>query len=182
MAITTQTIIPASFTAGDTVLWTESHADYPASTWALRYFFRREGRRPVEVEGVASSDAFTFTLTAEASGEFDDGRWRWFSRASKQDEGSISVDSGTILVYPDPSAQHSPSFSEQALEMVEASIRGDLPTAQESISIAGADINLMSISERFVLRDKIKAEIARERQARRLSSGYNRKGLQVRFI
>lgn len=66
--------------------------------------------------------------------------------------------------------------------MVEASIRGDLPTAQESVSIAGVDITKMSISERFALRDKIKAEIARERKQRRLQRGEMHKGLQVRFL
>ena len=59
--------------------------------------------------------------------------------------------------------------------------RGDLPTAQESINLAGLDITKMSLSERFALRDRIKAEIARERQRRRLNKGNYRHGLQVRF-
>ena len=149
----------------------------------MRYFFKREGCKTVEVDATASGDAFAVTLAAEDSGQLAPGRWSWYARATLQGTGTIIVDKGTVDVLPDPSAAHTPKFSEAALAMVEASLLNDMPTAQESVSISGMDITTMSISERFILRDKIKAEIARERQKRNLAAGMNnRTGMQVRFI
>ena len=76
------------------------------------------------------------------------------------------------------------SFAVKALALVEASLAGDLVTAQESISIAGVDITKMGISERFDLRDRLKAEVSRERTRAILKEGSDmpgRSGYQVRF-
>ena len=182
MAIETQTDTPTVIRAGDTTIWTVEFSDYPASTWALRYFFTREGEKPIEVDGVASSDAFVFTLQSEDSAQFCAGRWQWASRAELQGTGSVVVQTGEVDILPDPSAPHKMTFSEEALEMVERSIRGDLPTAQESYSLVNQDVTKMGLSERFQLRDRIKAEVRRERQRRRLNAGreYN-SAIQVRF-
>ena len=184
MAITTSVGVPAVFRAGDTTPWTVYYGDYPADeSWALKYYFKREGHETVEVDATASGTSFAVTMTEAESGQFAAGRWSWYARATKTGTGSIVADTGHVDVLPDPEGEVERSFSEQALEMVEASIRGDLPTAQESISVAGVDVTKMSISERFVLRDRIKAEVSRERQRRRLAAGMeNKKGIQVRFI
>ena len=182
MAITVSENVPASFRAGTTVPWSVTYPDFPASeSWELRYFFRREGGDPIEFEATANGDAFEVTLTAAQTAKFSDGRYEWHAIATKQGTGTDIAGSGVVDVWPDPTKAHTKSFSEEALEMVEASIRGDLPTAQESINLAGLDITKMSLSERFALRDRIKAEIARERQRRRLNKGNYRHGLQVRF-
>ena len=180
-AITETAGIPSVITAGNTYLWTDTYADHPASTWGLTYVFRKEGQPALEVTAVASSDAYTVTLSASESSEMVPGKWKWYAIAEKTGQVS-TADSGTVQVYPDVRAEHVASFAEKALVMIEASLANDMPTAQESISILGSDITKMGISERYSLRDKIKAEVGRERQRRHLEAGGNRRGMQVRFI
>lgn len=182
MAITTGTSTPTQFTAGDSVSWTVAHLDYPATDWVLTYYFAREGFDTIEIVATASGDSHAAAMTGSQSGRFSAGRWNWFSRAEDQSEGVIVAASGVVDVLADPSASHAQTFAERSLAMLESSLEGDLPTAQESVNVFGVDITKMPISERFVLRDKLKAEVSRERRARRLAKGENLKGLQVRFL
>ena len=185
MAIETKTNVPPKFRAGDTVKWTVSYSDYPASSWSLIYYFKRPSEPTVEVQASASGTDFSVTISAEDSTQFKAGRWQWHARAEKQSEGAIVAQSGSVDVLPDPSAVDiGDSFAVKALELVEASLAGDLVTAQESISITGVDITKMGISERFDLRDRLKAEVSRERTRAILKEGSDmpgRSGLQVRF-
>ena len=185
MAIETKTNVPPKFRAGDTTKWTVNYSDYPASTWSLIYYFKRPSEPTVEVRATASGDDFAVTISAQDSTQFKPGRWQWHARAEKQSEGAIVAQSGSVDVLPDPSAMDiKDSFAVKALALVEASLAGDLVTAQESISIAGVDITKMGISERFDLRDRLKAEVSRERTRAILKEGSDmpgRSGYQVRF-
>lgn len=182
MPITTSTSVPGRFRAGDTVKWTESLTEYPATNWELTYIFTKEGCDPVESTATASGSDHAATLTAADSGEFSAGRWNWFARVSDQDEGTLTVKDGTVTVLPDPTASGEQSFAQKALQMVEKSLTDDLPTAQESFNVAGVDITTMSLSERYQLRDKLKAEVARERNHNRvLRGGRRRGGFEIRL-
>ncbi len=185
MAIETKTNVPPKFRAGDTTKWTVTYADYPASSWSLIYYFKRPSEPTVEVRATASGDDFAVTISAQDSTQFKPGRWQWHAGAEKQSEGAIVAESGSVDVLPDPSAiDIKDSFAVKALALVEASLAGDLVTAQESISIAGVDITKMGISERFDLRDRLKAEVSRERTRAILKEGSDmpgRSGYQVRF-
>ena len=182
MAITTTAGVPSSFRAGDTTNFTKTYADYPASTWDLVFYFVREGYPTIQKTADKSGDDFTVSLSSAESAKFTPGRWEWFAKASRQSEGEITAGSGVVDILRNPASQPSTTFAEEALSMVEKSIRGDLPTAQESVSLTGVDITKMGISERFQLRDKIKSEIARERRRRRLAEGREYLGAtQIRF-
>lgn len=185
MAITTQAGTPGTFTAGDTTRFTVGDPDYPASSWELRAIFSRPGCKSVTVTASqsGSTDNFLITLSATTSAQFSAGLWNYTYRVEKQAEGSIVMDRGTIYANPNPEAGNDPSFAVQALEWVEKSIRGDLPTAQETYSVGGRDITKMSISERFELREKLKAEISRERVRDQAQQSGNSRitGYQVRF-
>ena len=185
MAIETDTNVPSTFRAGDTTKWTVGYSDYPASSWSLNYYFKRPGEPTVNITATASGTDFAVTLSAEDSSQFVPGRWQWHARAEKQSDGSIIAESGKVDVLPDPSAVDiGESFAIKALALVESSLAGDLVTAQESISIAGVDITKMGISERFDLRDRLKAEVSRERTRATLKEGSDmpgRNGLQIRF-
>ena len=171
-AITTHSSVPDKFTAGDSVLWTVGYSDYPASSsWELTYYFQRDGRDTIEISGTASGDDFAVTVSPSESGEFTAGVWKWVARAELQGTGAAKVARGLVTVEPDPAAAHTKSFAEKALEMLEASFQNDLPTAQESVSIAGVDITMMSLSERFELRNKFRREVEQERFARRMHQG-----------
>lgn len=182
MAITTTAgAPPATIQAGDTIPWTASFSDHPATSWTLRYFFTKEGSDPIEILATASGTDYAVTLTAEDSGQFVGGRWDWKARASLQGTGSIVVDSGYCDVMTDPSAPRIKSIAERAVEMIERSFMNDLPTMQESYSVTGADITKMGFQAREDLLNQFKARVARERRRRREEAGAHSMGEQVIF-
>jgi hypothetical protein len=93
---------PTTFTAGDTVKWTRTVADYPASDgWALSYSFRHEtgdGRLDVNAVSV-SSETFIATISITDSGRMNAGAWQWAAYASKPGE-RYQVATGNVQITP----------------------------------------------------------------------------------
>ncbi len=178
MAIQTGTSPPTSFRAGDTVRWLSTYTSYPAGTWEVTFYFSRPGHSgdPIKAVATASGAQHSVTLTNAQTSRFGDGGWDWHARAVDQDDGAITIDEGRVTVRPDPAVAVDKSFAEQALEALENSMKADLPTAQESFTIAGEEVSTMPLSQRMTLRNQFRAEVARERDHRRIREGGRRRG------
>src|SRR4051812_4744628 len=93
---------PKQFIAGDTVSWTKSLSDYPASSgWTLTYEFRSTKRHTV-VCAPSGSDHLA-TIAAVDSATFAAGRYYVFAYATKAAE-RYSVWQGEIAVKANPAA------------------------------------------------------------------------------
>ncbi len=182
-AISTGTGTPTRIRAGDTVSFTNTFGDHPASTWSQSIYFIRPGEETIQVDSTASSDDFLTTLTPANTARFSPGRWEVVHRVVGA-TGTTVADTSVMDVLPNPEIQAGEAFAEKALALVEKSLLNDMPTAQESVSIAGVDITKMSISERLAMRDRLKAEVVRLRKLAKLKAGIDgpaRHGLQIRF-
>ncbi len=183
MAITTSSGVPKSFRAGNTVLFADSFTDYSAAnSWTLKTVFIKSGEDPIEVDGVADGSGFDSELTATTSAKFSLGRWDWFSQVTLIGTGTTTADSGSVAVYANPLAPPEPTFEEEALAMIEKSLRGDLPTGQESYHVDGIDITKASFQAREELRNVYTAKVNTQRRQRRLVQGENvENGTQICF-
>lgn len=176
MAIPTGTNVPTTIRAGDTTRWVKPYASYPAGTWVVKYVFTLPGEKNQEITATASGTDHAVTLSAAQTAGFKPGVWSWHARATDQSDGKILIDKGSVTVRPDPEAVVEKTFAERALKALEDSIDGDLPTAQTSFNIGGVDIQTMDLGQREVLRNKYKAEVARERQLQHIREGGRRSG------
>lgn len=91
---------PLQLRAGDTWKWRrEDLADYPATTWTLKYRFKNASGG-FEVVAAADGANFAITLTATATAAYTSGRYDWLAWVESGAE-KYSVDQGTLEVLPD---------------------------------------------------------------------------------
>jgi hypothetical protein len=143
MAAEIPDIEPSSFIAGDTVKWTKSLSDYPATTWTLTYELRGVVRKTIVC--TANGRDFLATISATDSAAYQAGDYFWFARVSSGGE-VYSVGSGTLTVLENPSvgtsAQDRRSHARKMLDAIEAMLENNASREemQYEISVPGGSI------------------------------------------
>lgn len=170
---------PEKITAGDTVSWKKSLPDHPAPDWVLSYALVNAAGQ-ITLTASADGTDHLLTIASEISSGYLAGRYRWQAYATKGDERR-TVGEGTIEVLPDFASQaggyDDRSHAEQVLEALEAMIVGRAAKNQLSQTIRGRSIQYLSPSELIVWRDRYRAEVVRERRARRIKQGLGHSGI-----
>ena len=165
---------PTSFTAGDTVAWTKSLADYPASaSWVLAYVFINATAK-FSVTAPASGDDHAATIAAATSAAFTPGTYSWTASVTKAAE-RFTVGTGSAIVLPNLAAASTYDTRTAA--------RKALDEAEIALATYGAKAYLQAFelngrSQRFhdpgtflAWRDKLKAEVRREENAAAIAAG-----------
>ena len=90
---------PSSVNAGDTVRWTRSLPDYPASAgWVLAYQLVNATSR-ITLTGTASGDDHLIQASATSTASWASGDYAWRAQVSKAGE-VFTVGEGRITVRP----------------------------------------------------------------------------------
>lgn len=151
---------PKSFRAGDTVKWTRTHADYPASEWTLKYFLVKDGEEE-EVAATADGDTHSITIAASTTANYDPGRYMFQGRFEKDTEyyteyqGVIEV----LKEFEGSSGYEWRIHAEQALENIEAVLLDKATVDNLSYTIAGRSLSKYSWEELRDMRTHYKKEI-----------------------
>lgn len=179
MAAEIPTQEPSSFIAGDTVQWTKSLSDYPASTWTLTYEFRGNVRKTVVC--TADGDDFLATITAAISATYPPGEYAFFGRVSSGAEvHTIPEACGTMVVSGNPSvgtsAQDRRTHARKMLDAIEAMLEGVASRFEQSytIDIPGGSNRMLSTVSRDELirfRSHYAQLVAQEKNAERIAQG-----------
>ena len=91
---------PKAFIAGDTVIWTQTFSDYPATAgWVVTWFFK--GPSTFNIAATASGADHLATLSATTSAALTPGDYTFTARAVMSGE-KYTAASGTIRVCIDP--------------------------------------------------------------------------------
>jgi len=166
------TALPESFSAGTTVTYSKTFADYPASEWTLTLYLA--GAKVLAIEAVADEDTLDVTIPASAtelSAGFAAGVYRWEERVTKDDEvyvvatGSVTI-KDNLAEATDGSLQ---SYLERAVVALRAHVEGRLTAGMQSYSIAGRAVSKIPVSEAVDLLGKFEARLARLRHPDRIS-------------
>jgi hypothetical protein len=126
MAAPIPTAEPAFVVAGDTVKWTRSLADYPASDgWVLKYRLINAAGN-VDIVSTASGADHLVNVAASTTDNWAPGTYAWAAYVERSGE-RYTVDSGTIVVRPDLAAQaagfEARSNARQILEQLETAFK-----------------------------------------------------------
>ena len=163
--------IPEKLTAGDTWRWTVAFADYPAPTWIVTYTFRNASAS-FSAQAAADGTSHAVTIAAATSAAIIAGRYQWTARAvSGSIVETIDSESGWVEILPDSIAGQSRdmrSWAQRALDAVKATIEGTATSAQQTFSIGGRSVSLMSWSELRRKQVDLENDVAREAQSDRL--------------
>lgn len=183
MAAPTPQTEPAQLIAGDSAKWLKSLPDYlPADDWQLSYTLVNATGKITFAAG-AEGDAHLVNVAPSVTTAWPAGIYTWRAQISNGDEAH-TVASGTIKVAPTfgTDTLEARSFARQALANVEAYLLNPQNLTAASYSIAGRTLSRIGSAELLTLRDKYKAEVAREDAADRVARGLpDRRRVFVRF-
>lgn len=181
MAAEIPSSIPSEIRAGDTVRWRRELSAYPASEgWQLHYAF--VGTASVQsAVAAADGDAHLVTLAANVTAGWPAGTYRVQEYVTKGTE-RYSLSAVNVRVLPDlttvTTGADLRTHARKVLDAIEGWLESKAPAAQ-SIEIAGRKISNYPIADLLALRDRYRAEVAREEAA---ASGAGRGSrLLVRF-
>ena len=175
---------PTAITAGDTVSWTKSLADYPANGgWSLSYTIINATNK-YTVNATASGADFLVSVTAATTAGWAAGDYSWQSRVTKGAE-AYTVDIGDITIKPSFESKatlDNRSHAQKTLDAIEDTIAGRATSATAEYEIAGRKLKYISFAEMLKLRDFYKATVLQEKAAQNLAKGLpDPRRVMVRF-
>lgn len=183
----TATTEPTAITAGDTVAWDKTLADYPAGAgWTLSYVLVRPGAR-IAITSTPTGDAHRVAVAASASAGWAAGRYEWQAFVERASE-RFTVGRGVVTVAPNlaaagPAGVDTRSAARAALDAMDEALRVYGSKAYlQSYAIGGRQQTFRNPAEFLAFRSKLQGEVKREEAAGRLRAGIGGgKSLQVRF-
>lgn len=163
---------PTTVNPGDTVRWTKTLADYPASAgWALSYILLNASSK-ITITATASGDDHVVNVAAATSASWTAGDYAW--RAQVALAGDVfTVGEGRITVAPSFAATtlDTRSSVRKALEAVEAYLSDPSNLTAAKYQIAGRSLDRFPLPDLWKHRDRLRFEVAREDAATRAAAG-----------
>ncbi|ARV17484.1 hypothetical protein AEP_00524 [Curvibacter sp. AEP1-3] len=172
MAAPTPTTEPDVLIAGDTAKWLKTLAEYPATEgWELSYVLIN-GTSKITVIGTASGSDHLITVAATTTADWVPGDYTWRARVSKSGE-VYTVGSGTFKVQSSFSAAtlDARTHARRVLANIEAYLEDGANLTAANYTIAGRSLQRIPMAELLALRDRYRAEVARETAANLIARG-----------
>lgn len=178
---TIPTVEPLEFFAGDRVRWTRDLSDWSAAdSFVLTYNLILEAATSAKIAIVASGSGTTHSvdLSKATTAAYTPGRYAW---QASVDDGTTRcvVDTGIMKIWPDfatAAASDQRSHAKKVLDAIESVLENRATQDQMSYSIAGRQLSRTPIPDLVGLRDRYRAEVAREERLERIANGLGHGG------
>lgn len=178
--MTPLTTLPNAFFSGDSLLWTKSFPDFPASAgWVVTWYF--SGPAPFNVVAAASGDAHAATLSAAASAALTAGDYTYVARAVLSG-AKYTAETGSIRVVRDPASSSAPAAF-TAWQNALISYRALAAKKVSNASLNGQTYTFKTLGEMLAAVRALEAEWKREQKqdAAALGHGTNSGNMAVMF-
>jgi len=168
-------IEPAVITAGDTITWSRSLPDYPASGgWVLTYALR--GPAAINIVAVASGSDHLVSVPSAVSSLYLAGLYAVQGYVTNGTD-RVTIFSGPVTIKPDlvtaVAGYDGRSHVKKTLDSIEAVIEGRAGKGDQELTIDGTRLVKMTATELLELRARYKNEYRKELQAGRVAQGKN---------
>jgi hypothetical protein len=180
VATTIPNVEPATIVAGDSVAWTKSVTDYPATDgWTLNYSLQRLGSTAAPIAIVADPDGANYSVAVDAD---DTETWApanyiWTAFVDDGATERHRVATGTVTILANPAAALGSTHASRTLALIDLAIEGRVPRGLTEFSIQGQQITKIAITDlvklRSVYADWVRNEVAQDRINRGLSNPRN---------
>jgi hypothetical protein len=178
---------PTSFTAGDTLAWIRSLADYPASDgWELAYRFINAAAK-FDITAAADGDDHVILEAAADTAGYTAGTYAWQAFVTKATE-RYTVGTGFCEVKPNLAAVSDTGYDDRtparkALDALNSGLEQFGSNAHvQGYSIEGREMRYRNFAEFMAARDRLVQEVAREDARQRAAAGLASKNrLRVQF-
>lgn len=169
--VATLSAIPDRFNAGETVKYTKSFADFPATgSWTAKLWLAGPSIVSGGIAGTPNGAAFDFVVSAAVSGVLLPGRYRWEERVTKAGETYVA-DEGTLVVDPNIESATTGSLqdpNEKLLASVEAAIDALITGKVSEYQVAGRVVRYHDLDMLRKWRGELKRTIAANRSPGKL--------------
>jgi hypothetical protein len=157
--------IPKKITAGESVSWSVTLGDYPASSgWVVTYTLVKSDAR-IQIVSTASGDAHLVEIPFATTAAYDAGKYHYQTHVSNGVE-RYQVGEGVIEVLPDFATQETGydgrSHVKKVLDALEAVIENRASKTQMVQEVAGVQIQHMTTDQIIKLRDQYYSKYMRE--------------------
>lgn len=175
---------PAALRAGDTWKWTRSLADYPASSWTLKYRFK-SAAGGFEVTAAADGADHAVTVAAATTAAYTAGRYTWIAWVESGAE-KYTIGTGAVDVEPDyrsglaSAALDDRTHARKMLDAIEAWLEARDPGVAE-YEIAGRRMKYIPTAELVKMRSRYQSEVKAEEIAAKRARGEAAGGLNLQF-
>jgi hypothetical protein len=171
---TTPTTEPASITAGDSITWQRTLADYPADVWTLKYRLINATSK-IDITASASGTNHLVSISTSTSAGYLDGTYTWTAWVEKTGE-RITLANGTIVIKPDlAAAAYLDARSDAAIIVDQLMAAYKAYTASNGhvaeYEIAGRRMKYRTGAEILDQLNHWKAILATEKRAERIAAG-----------
>lgn len=168
---------PASVTAGDTLAWTKSLTDYPASAgWTLKYRLINATSK-IDIIAAASGADHTVTVPAATSVAYVAGWYDWQAFVEKAAE-RYTIGSGRIQILPNLAGVAAAGFDDRSqprriLELLMAAYESAVTSRSfvYEYQIAGRMMRFNKKEEWIMEINFWKSQVAQEERATRINAG-----------
>jgi enamine deaminase RidA (YjgF/YER057c/UK114 family) len=175
-------------TAGDTLDFTTSVPDYPASAgWTLKYrMVPRTGSNPaIALTAAADGDDYnvTATSTTTATWALDNYTWSAYVELGAErytvDRGQLQIRAGSSTMVVGTDGR---THARKVLDAIEALIESKGSADVVEYTIGNRSIKKMPMADLLTWRNNYAYQVQSEERAERLANGLNAGGkIQVRF-
>ena len=155
---------PSQITAGDTLKWTRSLADYPASAgWTLQYTLVST-TAAYSITATASGDDYAITVPASTTTAWAAGRYALTEYVTDGTE-RYTLATSTVMIAANLAAAlagiDNRTHARKVLDSIEAWLETRAPVAGE-IQLGERRIRQYDLADLLALRDRYRAEVRRE--------------------
>jgi hypothetical protein len=171
---------PSIIVAGDSVSWTKSVQDYPATDgWTLNYSFQRLGSTatPISIEADPDGAGYSVALDNSDTANYVAGNYIWTAFVDDGDTERHRVATGTLTILANPAAALGSTHASRTLALIDLAIEGRVPRGLTEFSIQGQQITKIAIADLVKLRsiyaEWVRNEVAQDRINRGLSNARN---------
>lgn len=185
MAAPIPAVEPSIIIAGDTIPWTKSVPNYPASEgWALTYAFRLEnGAGSENVASTPVGNDFAVTMAKTVTAKMKAGVWRWAAYVTKASE-RFQVGMGATTVTPNLEALDSNADLRSSAKRAydNALVAWESVKLGQTVTLRGRTYTQHNLKDLIVYVDRCKADYESELDAQKMAeTGVNPRHIGVRF-
>jgi hypothetical protein len=176
---------PIEAVAGDTIAWTSSLSDYPATAgWVLTHAFRfQNGAGRLDITATTSGADFLSTITATQSAVLTPGVWVRASYVTLTTE-RYQIDSGPLTVSPNlATIDYSTDLRSSAKVAYDNALKAwQGVTLGQTVMLNGRTYTQHNLKDLILYVDRCKADYQAEVQAEQLArTGINPRKIGVRL-
>lgn len=165
---TLQGQFPASIQAGLTLEKKLRYAQYPAPQWALSVLLR--GPASINIEAQADDDDYQIAVVAADTSSWAAGQYQYSARVT-DGTNILEVESGVVVIEADlatmPAGTDTTTYAQRSLAAIEAVLQKRASQDQQRYTINNRELWRTPIADLISLRNYFRAEVQRERSAKR---------------